>query len=437
MRFNMNFFRKAFLPFFHIFERGNTDFREKGTWYFKEFSRKPDCEKGKIPRHIQEVLAFIQERVPFRIYAEEVPLYYIGVASLENPTIKGVGVHKNFGRALFAALMEFIERYTLSEAYNRPDLVCTNADTLRSSGTKFLDPVSNFFKENFSASEQINWIRTHSLDQEKEIFVPTQAILWDYNAKEAGEPFILESNVNGTAAWTSREGTIAFGIYELIERDAFLMHWLKKITPTKVDVTGLRDAEFESLFALAAKHGFEIYVLDITSDIMVPTFMVALADKKARVIHRGFSANLDPVSAIKKALYEAWGNYFINTNFQEQRGMSSGTASHILERYRIWTRPESFEHFEFLLRGPLVPLHGRDENFDELTALKNILDERGLAAYYYAPKNILLEKLGFFAAKVVIPGLIPLYLNEENARSVYRHPRLAGAVKNTFPHPFG
>lgn len=406
--------------------------------FFEEFVARPDCDKENVPRYIREILAFVRKRAPFRIYIQDTPLHYIGIASLEKSLIKGVGVHQNFGRALFAALAEFIERYALSEAYSRTDFMYADINTLRENRLRFLNSPSKSSAVEISDRQKINWVRCNSLSSPGEkVLIPAQMALWDYNTKEAREPFISESNVSGTAAWTSREGAIAFGIYELIERDAFLMHWLKKITPPRIDVTTLRDPEFKNLGDLAQKQGLEIYIMDITSDIPVPSFLVALIDKNARIIHRGFSANLDPVSAIKKAFYEAWGNYFVNTNLQKQGGASSGTAPHIWERYRIWARPESFEHFEFLLRGPVIPLRGRDENYDELTTLKNILDERGLAAYYYAPKNTLLEKLGLLAVKVVIPGLIPLYFNEENARLVHRHPRLAGAVKNTFPHPFG
>lgn len=341
----------------------------------------------------------------------EVPVFYVGVESIleGGKPATGVGVERSRDRAFFSAVLELIERRSLAV------------------------PTDEALFRNDSG---ILCVRALSLAGGEEILIPAQAVFWNYDLALSPEPVLAEPNVNGGGIAFSKEEALAFGIYECVERDALLLLWFLRNTPPRVDLDGIDDEEAMVLLDAARKIGLETHILDITSDIPVPAYLVVLVRGEPRAVSLGSSANLNPMSAIRKALHEAWGNYILNSIIAEKPGLLERSDSAAKERYQLWHASEVLSRLSFLLEGDFVPLRRCQGPGDESETLKAIFDNRGLAVYFYESGHSLLKKLGLYAVKAVIPKLLPFYFREENARFALQHPRLAGRIRNSFPHPF-
>lgn len=247
---------------------------------------------------------------------------------------------------------------------------------------------------------------------------------------------LSESNVNGSGIAFSKEEAIAFGICECVERDALLLRWFSMAPPHRIEPAGIDDAESKILLSEAQKIGVEPHILDITSDIPVPAYLVMFIGGEPRTISFGSSVNPDPAAAVRKALYEAWGNYILNLLIADRPDFLERSNSQAKERYTMWRNPSLIDRCSFLLAGELVPLRCCEHNANELKTLKAILADRGFSVDVYESCHTLLKETGLYSAKVSIAGLLPFYFREENARFALGHPRLQGRIRNTYPHPF-
>jgi oxazoline/thiazoline synthase len=96
------------------------------------------------------------------------------------------------------------------------------------------------------------------------------------------------------------------GLLELIERDAVALWWYNRLRRQAMDLETVDDAYVSALMRHYGELRRELWALDITSDIGVPTF-VAISkrvDKAEEDIIYGFGAHLDPTVAVTRALTE-------------------------------------------------------------------------------------------------------------------------------------
>ena len=68
------------------------------------------------------------------------------------------------------------------------------------------------------------------------------------------------------------------GICELIERDAFLIHWLNKISPPGIDHSAAKNPNVRRLLDLYRRYRIDVALFDITTDLGVPVIFAAVRD---------------------------------------------------------------------------------------------------------------------------------------------------------------
>ncbi len=83
----------------------------------------------------------------------------------------------------------------------------------------------------------------------------------------------------GAAAGGCLASALVRGIYEVIERDAFMISYLNKLENDKVDLEKIPDARITTLLSILNRYRIEGHIMDITSDLGVPTFVTILVDR--------------------------------------------------------------------------------------------------------------------------------------------------------------
>ena len=119
-------------------------------------------------------------------------------------------------------------------------------------------------------------------------------------------PQDLIADSNGCAAGNTVEEAILQGFYELAERDAFAIWWYNRLQVPAVDLSSFDDDYLASAPDYYVRHERELWVLDVTSDIGVPTF-VALSRRMSAPtedIIYGAGAHDDPRIAALRAICE-------------------------------------------------------------------------------------------------------------------------------------
>lgn len=365
--------------------------------------------------------------------------------------------------AFSKAIGEFLERYFLL-IYKRKELLNASIGQLKRKKIPHCD-ISNlagFSKEqknkypsrSWDEESLFSWISATRIGSGEKIYLPAQLVFWNYQLdSKINEPFLRETNTNGCGGFYSRESAVLSALYELIERDAFLIHWLNSISPPRIDPSTIQDADFQNLLQQSLRYGFKIHCLYLTLDIPVPIFAVVIEDPSniGPKFSLGASCKASLEKAALSAFMEAWAVYHGNISRRKDRTFSlpdsysafSDAAIGRDERLLLWSNPNMAKHFSFFLTGsmktaselhpmPHFPFNSKREELDYVTRSVEALG-KGYEVYAHFPAHKILGNLGFHSARVVVPKLAPIYLTEINA------PLGSGriqSVSNQWPHPF-
>lgn len=156
----------------------------------------------------------------------------------------------------------------------------------------------------FEDTTVTDWTPVWSLTGRRHRLLPTSMLY--YGAPTEPGARHLPADSNGNAAGSSVEDAVLQGLLEVVERDAVALWWYNRSRVAGVDLDAFADPWVEQLRTVYAGLGREVWVLDVTSDLGVPT-MVAVSrrvDGTAENVMFGFGAHVDPRIALTRALTE-------------------------------------------------------------------------------------------------------------------------------------
>ena len=174
-----------------------------------------------------------------------------------------------------------------------------NAKSINAKGHPY-----NIVPLRFDPDAEIDWTPVWSLTQERHRYLPT-SMLYNMPAEQRG-PADLVADSNGCAAGNTLEEAILQGFYELVERDAFAIWWYNRLRVPAVDLASFDDEYLASASDYYSRYERDLWMLDITSDIGIPTF-VALSrrpDAQTEDIIYGAGAHADSRIAALRAICE-------------------------------------------------------------------------------------------------------------------------------------
>jgi bacteriocin biosynthesis cyclodehydratase domain-containing protein len=147
-------------------------------------------------------------------------------------------------------------------------------------------------------SAKIEWSPAWSLRDKRFVYFPTGVMYFFY------ENYHTDSN--GCAAGNTREEAIVQGFLELVERDAYAIWWYNRLSRNEVDLGEFDDSYVRDLKTQFANHGRKVWVLDVTSDLGVPTYVAMMHWMKngQENIEFGSGAHFDRRIALLRALTE-------------------------------------------------------------------------------------------------------------------------------------
>ncbi|MFJ3925360.1 TOMM precursor leader peptide-binding protein [Streptomyces sp. NPDC090022] len=317
----------------------------------------------------------------------------------------------------------------------------------------------------------LDWVHGWSLTHRRTVAVPEHVAYWDVPG--TGPRVVYESS-NGCGLGNSPEEAVLYGLFEVAERDAFLMAWYAAAPLRRVSLPA-EDAESLQLADRAALMGYELILLDATDDLAVPAVIAVChyrgshPDAPRAFVAAG--AHHDPRAAIRSAVAE------VVTNVHEapHRSLAAGGPRdpHRLrpllddpdlvlsldDHVGVNTLPEALPRLEFLLApAPERPWDdvwpGAPEPVADLTGLLETTVRRlaGLGLEVIAvgqDEPGIRDGLGLHCAKVIVPGTLPMTFGHHNRRISglprllevpYRLGRTARPLRPAdlapYPHPF-
>jgi oxazoline/thiazoline synthase len=120
----------------------------------------------------------------------------------------------------------------------------------------------------FDPSAEIEWSPVWSLRDQQFRYLPTTHLYFFYRGPAA---YLADSN--GCAAGNTLEEAIVQGFLELVERDSYAIWWYNRLQRPEVDLTQFNDSYIRDLQSQLAETGRRLWLLDVTTDLGIPTFV--------------------------------------------------------------------------------------------------------------------------------------------------------------------
>jgi len=235
------------------------------------------------------------------------------------------GKGRNWEQAKVGALCEAIERY--SATYHEEDQAPVNG-SLRELEVEVIHPNScmNYSEKQYREREaanqdctkfyslvpipfdetiQMDWHPVYSLTQQKFKYLPSCFCFAQYPAEDELRLFAYPDS-NGCAAGNSMEEAILQGLLELVERDSVALWWYNRHQTLGVDLKSFQDPYFDQLMEYYGSLNRGLYVLDITTDLQIPSFIAisySMEGEKQEIVF-GCGTHVEASIGIERALTE-------------------------------------------------------------------------------------------------------------------------------------
>lgn len=368
------------------------------------------------------------------------------------------------GEAVAATLGEAIERYAGAAALHEAgDLIVASWQDL---GETAVDPrrFALYAPEQYASGwpfsppridVPMRWAVGYSLTRKCDVLVPAQFAYLPYHGLP-GEPILAMHTSTGTACGETVQQAILSGLCEVIERDAFMMHWLCRLPAPKVDITNdpTLVAEFKKRYE---RPGIRYHLLDFTTDIGVPCYFCAVVEEGSAdtTMAVGAAVRTNGSLAARKALMESvqtrvWLRQMARSEGLRRFGSFSEIRS-FEDHVNLWGNHEMLSHADFLLESERTsPLRNECTATDLSGHIDWVVDrlaQRGLEAIIVDTTPSDIRALGLTVVKAIVPGAIPLSADHRfeplGGERLYTVPSLLGYTApktlvdfNPVPHPF-
>ncbi|TXT39620.1 MAG: hypothetical protein FD135_2052 [Comamonadaceae bacterium] len=153
---------------------------------------------------------------------------------------------------------------------------------------------------------RIDWSPVWSPTEQRHKYLPTQLLYHAAPAAAGCRTSYARTCSNGNAAGNHLEEAVLQGFLELVERDAVALWWYNRLKKPGVVVESFGETHLLDLQAQHQSIGRELWALDITSDLGIPTFVALsrLSTGAPEHILLGLGCHLDARIALQRAFAE-------------------------------------------------------------------------------------------------------------------------------------
>ncbi len=360
----------------------------------------------------------------------------------------GLGVDFNQQNALLACVGEAVERYCMS--YTNPHKI----ESLRYNELPKAFRLKSFdfysdeqYEENSSSfvnpkKESIYWTIAQGWNTNSKIYYPASLV---YLPFEKQKP-VSETSSTGTAAHPDIQEAILSGVLEVIERDAIMINFYKKLPRAELNIKDiLKEHTDKKTCAFIEKimKKFEIKIFKQHSDIRIPIYLAFIwTEDKDGGLHYGIGAcaSLCSETAILKALKECLFTYFYSKNIMDLKVENKQEIKTLYGHFLYYQKSEKF--YDLIQTHKMIPY---TPTLNTVKDLRDSLHQNDLSIFYCdLTTQDVAENTTIRVVKVIIPGMIDLsksyHLLRKDAHRFISVPKKLGFTAidglNEEPHPF-
>ncbi len=335
-------------------------------------------------------------------------------ATYYDPLTKKV-TYPNFIQGNAAWLYELVPHFTSKQIKSDAQLVGRAAD---------LEKTTGFY--------------ANCLTSGSKQFLPISCFYWGRELSRK-EKILHDITSSGNGGGSTREHALLSGLYELIERDLFLLYWLAGVPPQPIEITTEEGDLFNHIREAKSRYNLEVYFLKLQYDLPIPVVICVIIDPILKKISMGGKASLCAreclSSSYKEALFilnlirnrevrveESFLDNLIKKNQWGNPGINIVTRTNlycsdlgIATVKNLWLKPltPAISAQSFLEQSISFPSHKSELKF-VTDAFKKLVREKGEGYHIYEHyfESELTRLFESHVAGAFVPAFLKLHLNE-------------------------
>lgn len=261
--------------------------------------------------------------------------------------------------------------------------------------------------EPFDETNAIEWTPVWSLTQQEFKYLPTAYCYFGYPKPEKPDCW---ADTNGCAAGNTLEEAILQGFMELVERDSVALWWYNRIQRPEVDLDSFDEPYFRSLQKSYQSIHRNLWVLDLTSDLNIPTFVAVsqCGDRDSEDILLGFGSHFDAKIAVSRALTEI--NQILGVVLPTNANGKTQYASSAEPLALNWWQTATLQNQPYLVpdKSSSAKVYSdyaqnwSDDLLEDIKRCQQIVEQKGMEMLVLDQTR---PDIGLKVVKVIVPGM--------------------------------
>ena len=269
-------------------------------------------------------------------------------------------------------------------------------------------------------------------------FFPISCFYWGRSLLEKST-IVHDITTSGSGGGATKEQAILSGLYELIERDHFLLYWLSGISPTRIDISDEVGEIFNHVSEAKRRYNLEVYFFQLQYDLPVSTVVCLIIDPVLKRVALGGKASPSGLENLRSAYLEALATLSVLRN-RDKRIPESFLSSLIkktewgtvtvdkstrvnlycsdlgLETIRnLWLKPSTatVSAEDFINKSISFRDHRSELRF-MAEAFRNLVKDKGDGYHIYIHhfESDLTKFFESYVSRAFVPAFLKLHLNE-------------------------
>lgn len=305
----------------------------------------------------------------------------------------------------------------------------------------------------YDPDRAVRWVQGRSLVYDDLVWVPAISVFMEFEALSEAE-YLCPVTSNGLAGGPTLYDAVLRAVYEVVERDAFLITWMNRLPARQLDASTHPDADVRRLAEAYARRGVELAMYRVATDHPVAV-VAAVAFQRGGYggpfATVGLGADIDTAAAARSAALEVGQ---VRPTFRSRaRRQDAGRIRELaddpsqvttLEDHAL-LYAEPSDAFAFLEGEPMAwPPAPADDPLPAILEHFRAVDQEVAYVNLTSPD---LEPLGLHTARALLPGFQPIAFGSHErrlgGRRLYELPWRLGlreaptdaASLNPLPHP--
>jgi ribosomal protein S12 methylthiotransferase accessory factor len=368
--------------------------------------------------------------------------------------------------ALAAALGEAVERYSASYLPASGVALSTAAEL----GPEAVDPERftlfrsdqyerpGFACRPFTRETPVRWARAARLPDGAPAWLPAQLVYLTGLPPAPGETIIGYATSSGLACGPTLEEALQSALFEVLERDAFMLTWNARLSLPRLELSGHPELE-RFLDHYVSGTGLRVAAVDLSVFHDVPTVLALVRGNDGVALTVGAAAAGWTLDACTKAFGEAfagraWARVLVAGAPEREFEPDFADVVDFDDHVHLYALSEHAHHADFLdasterrMVSKVPELH-EGTAADRVVTLADRLQRAGTPAYAVDVTSPDVRAARMRVVRVLVPELSPLDLFHGGrflgGRRLYEAPRRLGLRDsplepdqvNPYPHPF-